>query len=66
MLNDTLAAILARLDGKKTYLAAAGFLGFAIYQVFILKDGSAALESILQALAAAGLRQAVSKNGILA
>jgi len=49
------------LSGWKTYLAAAGLFGLAIYQ---LSTGSydAAWQSLLAALAAAGLRHAISTS----
>jgi hypothetical protein len=49
------------LDGYKTYLAVAGLVGLAVYQA---SQGQleAAVQSILAALAAAGLRHAVAKK----
>lgn len=53
--------MISKLDGWKTYLAAAGLVGLALYQ---LSQGQveAALQSLLAALAAAGLRHAVTKT----
>jgi hypothetical protein len=51
---------LLTLDGYKTYLAAAGLLGLAVYQ-FSQGQVEAALQSLLAAAAAFGLRQAVQK-----
>jgi hypothetical protein len=50
------------LSGWKTYLAAAGLVGLAIYQV---SQGQIepAVQSILAALAAVGLRSAISTTG---
>ena len=48
------------LDGWKTYGAAIGLLGLAIYQ-FSAKDYAAGLQSLFAALAAFGLRQAIAK-----
>ena len=49
----------ATLNGYKTYLAAAGLLGLAIYQAS-QGDYPAAVQSVLAALAAAGLRNAIT------
>jgi hypothetical protein len=48
------------LDGYKTYIAAVGLVGLAIYQA---TNGQydQAIQSILAAAAAAGLRNAVAK-----
>jgi hypothetical protein len=50
------------LSGWKTYLAAAGLVGLAIYQV---SQGQVelAIQSFLAALAAVGLRSAISTTG---
>jgi hypothetical protein len=48
------------LDGKKTYLAAAGLFGLALYQ-FSVGQVDPAVQSFLAALAALGLRHAVAK-----
>ena len=59
-----LNALLDRLDGSKTYLAALGLFGLALYQALIQRDYRSAYESPLQALGAAGLRHAIAKNGL--
>jgi hypothetical protein len=51
-------AILALLQGKKTYLAAAGLIGLALYQAS-QKDYPSAVQSLLGGLAAFGLRSAL-------
>lgn len=62
-----MSAILAWLDGKKTYLSALGLAGLGIYQLVMAvttKDWSQAAlawQSFMAALAALGLRAAVSK-----
>jgi hypothetical protein len=64
-MNEFIAIILryivAGLPGVKTYLAAAGLLGLALWQ---LSEGQyeTAIQSFLAALAAFGLRQAVSRS----
>lgn len=47
------------LNGYKTYLAAAGLLGLALYQ-FSQGSMDTALQSLMAALAAFGLRQAIN------
>ena len=59
-----LTKILAFLDGKKTYLAAAGYVVYAVVQAVVLKDIPGAGQSLLTALTVAGLRAAVAKNGV--
>ena len=54
-----------RVDGYKTYIAAIGLTGLAVYQVS-LGDFDQAAQTILSALAAFGLRHAVAKNAPLA
>ena len=49
------------INGYKTYLAAAGLLGLALYQ-FSQGQFEAAMQSLFGALAAFGLRQALG-NG---
>lgn len=49
------------LNGKKTYLAAAGLLGLATFQVFVLGDVVSGVQSFLGAMTAAGLRNALEK-----
>lgn len=49
------------LDGYKTYIAAAGLLGLAIYQ-FSTAQYVPAYQSLMAALAAFGLRAAVAKG----
>lgn len=53
--------IIARLNGSKTYIAAAGLAGLAIYQLSQgqLTEGA---RTIGQALAAAGIRHAITKG----
>ena len=53
-------ALLDLMNGYKTYIAAAGLLGMALYQ-FSLRQYDQATQTFLSALAAAGLRHAVSK-----
>ena len=49
------------LNGYKTYIAAAGIVGLALYQASTgLYDQ--AVQSFLAALAAAGLRNAIAKS----
>jgi hypothetical protein len=59
------ASILAFLtslgSGYKTYLAAAGLLGLAVYQVST-SQYEPAVQSFLAALASAGLRHAVARG----
>jgi hypothetical protein len=52
--------ILNLLSGYKTYLAATGLVGLAVYQI---SQGQfeAGVQSVLGALATAGLRHAVAK-----
>ena len=54
-------AIMKLLDGKKTFLAAAGLLGLAVFQV---SQGQydTAVGTFLAALGAAGLRHAIAKG----
>ena len=49
------------LSGYKTYIAAAGLFGLAVYQ---LSQGQydSATQSVLAALAAAGIRNAIAKS----
>jgi hypothetical protein len=49
------------LDGKKTYLAAAGLFGLALYQ-FSVGQGDQAIQSFLAGLSALGLRHAIAKT----
>jgi len=49
------------LNGYKTYLAAAGLFGLALYQASVGQYDQAA-QSVLAALAAAGLRGAIAKS----
>jgi hypothetical protein len=48
------------LSGWKTYLAAAGLFGLAIYQVSV-GQYEAAIQTAMAALATTGLRHAVAK-----
>ncbi len=53
--------MLSFISGYKTYLAAAGLVGLAVYQASQGQiDGAA--QSALAALTAVGLRHAVAKN----
>jgi hypothetical protein len=52
-------AILNALNGYKTYIAAAGLFGLSIFQ-FSTGQVPAGVQTLLSALAAAGLRQAIS------
>jgi hypothetical protein len=56
-----MADLLKLLSGYKTYLAAAGLLGLALYQAST-RDYQAAIQSFMAALATAGLRNAISKG----
>jgi hypothetical protein len=56
MLTD----LAAKLNGYKTYLAAAGLAGLALYQAST-GDYATAWHTLLQAAAVAGLRHAVGK-----
>lgn len=59
MISDILSSL--PLSGYKTYLAAAGAFGLALYQA---SQGSyqAALQSFIAALGLVGLRHAIGKN----
>jgi hypothetical protein len=48
-------------SGSKTYLAAIGLVGLAVYQAST-GDYSQAIQSLMGALAAAGLRSAIAKQ----
>ncbi len=50
------------LNGSKTYLAAAGMFGLALYQALVAKDFPAAYQSFLMALGAVGFRHALTKS----
>ena len=52
--------ILELLSGHKTYIAAAGLLGLAVYQLS-QGDLTAAYQSVMAALGAAGLRHSIAK-----
>ena len=52
--------ILTLLNGYKTYIAALGLVGLAIYQISV-GEYNMALQSILAGLAAAGLRSDMAK-----
>ena len=49
------------LSGYKTYIAAVGLVGLAVYQAS-QGDVQTAFQTFLAALAAVGLRHAVAKN----
>ena len=53
-------AILNVLSGYKTYVAAAGLVGLAVYQ-FSQGQVETGVQSVLAALTAVGLRHAVAK-----
>ena len=53
--------LFSKFDRLKTYLAAAGLFGLAIYQTSI-GQYEPALQSLMAALAAAGLRNAIAKS----
>jgi hypothetical protein len=53
--------ILNALNGYKTYLAAVGLLGLAIYQASTAQYEQA-IQTFLAALTAAGLRSAIAKT----
>jgi hypothetical protein len=54
-------AVVNLIDGYKTYIAAIGLVGLAVYQ-FSQNQFDAGVQSLLAALAAAGLRHAVGKT----
>ncbi|MDX2035965.1 MAG: hypothetical protein SFX72_04890 [Isosphaeraceae bacterium] len=54
-------ALLQFVNGYKTYIAAVGLLGLAVYELS-MGDVTKAAETFLAALAAAGLRHAVEKK----
>ncbi len=60
MKGTLLDALLKLISGYKTYAAAIGLAGLAIYQ-FSQKQYDQALQSAMAALAAAGLRNAITK-----
>ncbi|MGE3820969.1 MAG: hypothetical protein AB7I30_16275 [Isosphaeraceae bacterium] len=53
-------SILSLFSGYKTYVAAVGLMGLAIYHVS-LGEFETAAQAFLAALAAAGLRDAIAK-----
>jgi len=55
--------MLKALDGYKTYLAAAGLFGLALYH-FSVGDFSIGMESLMAALAVFGVRNAMARNGM--
>ena len=58
---DGLLSAIPGVNGIKTYLAAAGLLGLALYQAST-GDLVAAYTSLMGALAAVGIRHAISKS----
>ncbi len=54
--------ILNAVNGYKTYMAAAGLVGLALYQASTA-EYQQAVQSLLAALTAAGLRSAIAKAG---
>jgi hypothetical protein len=59
-----MADLLQKIDGYKTYIAAAGLLGLAVFQAST-GQYEPALQSLLQAATVAGLRHAVSKATLI-
>jgi hypothetical protein len=57
---EKLMAILNLINGYKTYIAAIGLVGLAVYQ-FSLGQFENGYQSILAAMTAAGLRHAIAK-----
>ena len=55
--------MLKAFDGYKTYIAAAGLFGLALYH-FTVGDFSNGLETIMAALAVFGVRNAMARNGM--
>lgn len=53
--------LLKLFDGKKTYLAAVGFVLLGFYQL-VQGQGEAALQSFSLALSAVGIRHALTKS----
>jgi hypothetical protein len=58
---DGLLSAIPGLDGIKTYLAAAGLAGLALYQAST-GDYVGAYTSLMGALAAVGIRHAIAKS----
>lgn len=52
-----------KVNGKKTYFFAGLLICLAAYQLLVLKDESAAMQTFLGALTAAGLRHAIETTG---
>lgn len=59
-LAGKLLVVLESISGYKTYIAAAGLAGLALYQIS-QGDIPGAYQSLMTALGAAGVRHAVSK-----
>jgi len=60
--NESMGGTMKKLlQGRRTYIAAAGLLGLALYQLS-QGDTAAALQSFLAGLAAFGLRSAISNK----
>lgn len=55
--------IAAWFVGRKTYIAAAGLLGLAVYQASV-GQYEAAIQSVIAALAATGLRNAITTTAM--
>ncbi len=53
------------LPGWKTYLAAIGLLGLSVYQLSV-GDLAAAVQNFVAALAAFGVRNAITRNEVAA
>ncbi len=53
--------LITLISGYKTYIAAAGLLGLAVYQAS-QADYASAYQSFMAALAAVGLRHAIAKT----
>lgn len=54
-----LTSVLNSLSGKKTYIAAVGLLGLGVYQ--LTQGDVSGVQSVLSALAAFGVRDAIAK-----
>ncbi len=53
---------LAAVDGYKTYIAAAGLAVTALIQGLVQHDWTSALQSLMAALGALGIRHAIAKS----
>ena len=57
----TYGVIVTFLSGYKTYIGAGCFLVWGLVQIFVLKDMSGGMQSIVAAWTALGLRAAIAK-----